>query len=360
MANTLGLPKDLIGLIEGVAEGMASLLKIVSGWYSDRIGKRKGVILAGYALSTAVKPLLALARVGPHVLGVRVADRIGKGVRTSARDALLADSVLPEHRGRAYGFHRSMDTAGAIVGTLLAIALLQLFAGDHRRVFLVATVAGVLAVLTIIFGVREGPRTEKTAAKADSKPSVPGSLPLFLVAHGLFSAGNFSYAFFLLRAEDVGVAPALVPALYLLHNVVYALAAFPAGALLDRLGARRAQVLAYGTHTLACLGFAVYAAPSLMPLWFALYGIQLGATGACTRATAAGLIKSSRRGFGMGVFHACEGGGLLLASVIGGSLWERLGSGAAPFYFGAGMAVLACLLAYFALRPGQPAPKTGC
>lgn len=356
MANTLRLRKDAIGLIEGLAEASASLLKIASGWFSDRIGKRKPVVLAGYVLSTTVKPLLSLVQVGWHVLAVRIADRIGKGVRTSARDALVAESVEPGHRGRAFGFHRGMDTAGAVVGTVLAMVLLGLYLGDYRRVFLVATIAGVAAVVTVIVGVRE---TSRGAASQEDKPEKPeyaGSLGLFLVAHTIFSAGNFSYAFFLLRAEDVGIRAGLVPALYLLHNVVYAAAAMPAGAMFDRFGPRVAQVIAYLSHALACLGFALFGAPNLMPWWFALYGIQLAATGACSRATVSGLIRGDRRGTGMGVFHACEGGGLLVASVVGGVLWERLSSGAAPFYYGAIVAAIAAGVVSRALRGPKARP----
>ena len=350
MANVLGLPMSVIGAIEGIAEATASGLKIASGWFSDRIGKRKPLILAGYALSTLVKPLLALAQFGWHVLAVRIADRIGKGIRTSSRDALMAESVSAEHRGRAFGFHRAMDTAGAVVGTLLAMGLLVLFLGDYRRVFWVAAIAGVAAVFTIIAGVRERPRRETAEEKGKPKAALAGSLPLFLVAHTIFSAGNFSYAFFLLRAQDVGVREELVPALYLLHNVVYALAAFPSGALLDRVGARAAQAIAYLWHTVACVGFAAFAGPELMPLWIAVYGLQLGATSACSRATVAGLLKAGKHGMGMGVFHACQGGGLLVAGIVGGLLWDRLGLAAAPFYYGAGMALIAALLVWPALR----------
>ncbi len=357
MANTLGLSKEYIGLIEGVADALASGLKIASGWFSDRIGKRKPVVLAGYVLSTVTKPLLSFATLGWHVLAVRVTDRIGKGVRTSARDALVAESVAPQQRGRAFGFHRAMDTVGAIVGTTLAIVLLGVFAGDYRRVFWMATVAGLAAVVTIVVGVRETSRAAQAADRARAGHEYAGSLPLFLVAHALFSAGNFSYAFFLLRAQDVGVRPDLVPYLYLLHNIVYAAVAFPAGALLDRLGVRTAQTLAYLLQCGACLGFALGGTPGLMPLWFALYGVQLGATGATTRATASGLIRTDRRGLGMGVFHACEGVGLLVASVVGGVLWEQLHSGAAPFVFGAAMALVASAVVWSALRPGLAAPN---
>jgi len=350
MANVLGLPKQGIGLIEGLADAVASGLKIASGWFSDRIGKRKPVVLAGYSLSTVVKPLLSVVQVFWQVLAVRIVDRIGKGVRSSARDALVAESVEPAQRGKAFGFHRAMDTAGAVVGTTLAIVLLRVYLGDYRRVFLVATVAGVAAVLTVVFGVHDRPKQAGDRRAGDENPAQEGSLALFLVAHTAFSAGNFSYAFFMLRAQDAGVRAELVPALYLLHNVVYALAAFPAGALLDRLGARRAQALAYLWHAVACLGFAVLATPALMPLWFAVYGVQLGATGACSRATVSRLIQAERRGLGMGVFNGCEGAGLLIASVAGGWLWDRLGSGAAPFYYGAALAVVASGLVLPALR----------
>jgi len=348
MANTLRLRKGFIGVIEGLADATASLLKILSGWFSDRIGMRKPVVLAGYVLSTMAKPFLALAQVGWHVLAVRITDRTGKGIRTSVRDALIADSTVPESRGRAFGFHRAMDTAGAIVGTLLAIFLLQYFAGEYRSVFLVVTAAGVLAAFSIAFGVTD--KATRSQQPSEAAGELPGSFPLFLIAHTLFSAGNFSYAFFLLRAQDVGVAPVLVPALYLLHNVVYAATAYPAGALLDRLGPRKMMVIAYLTHAGACLGFACWEAAMLMPLWFVIYGIQMGATVGGTRSIAAGLASTSRRGLGMGVFHACEGAGLLIASVVGGGLWDRLGFGGAPFYYGAAMALIATFVVSLAFK----------
>lgn len=354
MASVLGLSMSAIGAIEGIAEAAASLLKIASGWLSDKTGKRKPVVIAGYALSTVVKPLLAVASRGSHVLAVRIGDRIGKGIRTSARDALLADSVAPEHRGRAYGFHRAMDTAGAIVGTALALLLLTVFGLEYRTIFLLATVAGVLAVAALVVGVREVPPKPKSV-NAAKKPveRLAGSWAGFLVAHGIFSAGNFSYAFFMLRAKDVGFDEGWLPGLYLFHNVVYALAAFPAGRLLDRIGARRAQPMSYLAQVLPCLGMALLATPATMLVWFALYGIQLGATGACTRATAAGLIPEGRRGTGMGIFHAVEGGGLLIAGVVGGQIWDRLDSGEFAFLLGATLALIAAILVRFALRPGQ-------
>ncbi len=356
MANVLGLRKGFIGIIEGLADATASLLKIASGWFSDRIGRRKPLVLAGYVLSTMSKPLLALAQLGWHVLAVRVADRTGKGIRTSARDALIADSTAPESRGHAFGFHRAMDTAGAIVGTLLGILLLQYFAGDYRAVFLLVTVAGVLAAFSLAFGISDK-QARSSPRQAHATAELPGSFVLFLVAHTLFSAGNFSYAFFLLRAQDVGVAPALVPALYLLHNVVYAAVAYPAGVLLDRLGARAALMLAYLIHAVVCLGLGLFAEPYLMPLWFVVYGMQLGAIGAAARGVASTLSRTDRRGLGLGVFHACEGAGLLVASVIGGALWDRLGCGGAPFYYGAAMALVATFVISRALKTPSSANK---
>ncbi len=357
MANVLGLKTGTIGIIEGLAEATASGLKILSGWWSDRVRKRKPVVLAGYTLSTLTKPLLALAGAGWHVLAVRLADRVGKGIRSSARDALVADSVVPAERGRAFGFHRAMDTAGAIVGTALAIVLFRALQGDYRRIFLVSTLAGVAAVVALIVGVREQPPGPKVAKQPPAE--LPGSLPLFLAAHFVYSAGNFTYAFFLLRAQQVGVAPGLVPVLYLWHNLVYAAAAFPFGLLLDRLGARRAQSLTYLIHAVSCLGFMVAARPGWMPLWFAIYGLELGAVGACSRATAAGLIRSGRRATGMGVFHATEGLGLLVAGLVGGQLADRVGA-SAPFAYGAVAALGAAALAWFALRrPSAAAEESG-
>ncbi|MCC7493205.1 MAG: MFS transporter [Fimbriimonadaceae bacterium] len=348
MTHVLGLRPAAIGLIEGLAECTASLLKIVSGWWSDRVRRRQPVVLLGYALSTAAKPLLSLATAGWQVLAVRLADRFGKGVRSAARDALVADSVDPAQLGRAFGFHRAMDTSGAVLGTLAAVLLLRWSGGDYRRVFLAATLAGVVAVALLAGLVRDPP----PRAASGKRPRAPlaGNLRLFLVAHGVYSAGNFSYAFFLLRAEGCGVAAAVVPLLYLWHNVVYAAVSFPAGALLDRLGPRRAQVTAYLLQALTCLGFAATSQPALLWLWFAVYGLQMGAVGGCSRATVAGLLAANRRGLGMGVFHAVEGVGLLLASIVGGQLAEHVG-GPAPFVYSALLATAAALLVTRALPP---------
>lgn len=354
MADVLHLPKSSIGVIEGVADATASVLKILSGWFSDHIGRRKPVVLAGYAISTVMKPLLYFANGMGTVLVVRLADRVGKGIRTSARDALVAESVDLDQRGKAFGFHRGMDTAGAVVGTTLAILLLKALAGNYRQVFLVATLAGAAAVVTLIVGVQDIRKGKEAGARPKKKAEASGSFKWFLAAHTLFSAGNFSYAFFLLRAEDVGVASGLVPVLYLWHNVVYALVAFPAGAMLDRLGARRAQILAYLIQVVACLGLAFGAQPILMPLWFAVYGLQLGATGSCSRATASALMRPDRRGTDMGLLNAFEGAGLLIANTAGGALWDRLHSGAAPFAYAAATALVATVLVAFALRPTPP------
>jgi MFS family permease len=355
MADVLHLPKSSIGLIEGLADATASLLKIASGWFSDHIGRRKPLVLAGYAISTAMKPLLYYANGMGTVLAVRLFDRVGKGVRTSARDALVAESVDLDQRGKAFGFHRAMDTAGAVVGTTLAIILIRVLAGNYRQVFLVATLAGLGAVVTVILGVHEIRKGAHSGGKPKKKAEASGSFAWFLAAHTVFSAGNFSYAFFLLRAQDVGVAGGVVPVLYLWHNVVYALAAFPAGAMLDRLGARRAQIVAYLIQVVVCLGLAFGARPILMPVWFAVYGLQLGATGSCSRATASALMRPDRRGTDMGMLNALEGVGLLIASTVGGALWDRLQSGAAPFAFAAATALVATVLVSFALKT-PPAP----
>jgi MFS family permease len=355
MANVLGLPRDVIGLVEGVADAAASFLRIASGWFSDRLGRRKPVVVAGYALSTAVKPLLVLATTGWHVGLIRTADRLGKGIRSSARDALVAESVAPEQRGRAFGFHRAMDTAGAIVGTALAIVLLKLLSGDYRRVFLLAAAGGVAAIFTLLTGVRDRKHDPGAAGHSrKDRPRAAGSYPLYVAAHTLFSCGNFTYAFFLLRAQDAGVRVELVPVLYLWHNIVYAAVALPAGVALDRWGLRPTVVTGYLLHAATCLGFAFGAQPLMLLVWFALLGVQLGVTGGACRATVAALARPQRLGSDMGLFNACEGFGVLAAGVISGQLWQRTGLAQAPFVYGATMAAAGALLAWVALRGRAP------
>jgi len=343
LVSVLGAGPAFLGVIEGVAESTAALLKLVSGVVSDRVRRRKPLVLAGYGLSALARPLVALAATPAFVLGVRFCDRIGKGVRTSPRDALIADSVGPELRGRAYGFHRSMDHAGALLGPLVAAGLLGWFAFDLRTVFWCAAVPGLLAVLLIAGGVREVPRPPLPKRSA-GKLSLPhGQLRTYLLILLLFTLGNSSDAFLLLRAGELGVTPARLPLLWAFFHLIKMGSVFPFGALSDRIGRRGVIVAGWGVYAAAYLGFAL--ATSELHIWllFAGYGLFYGLTEGAEKALVADLAIPSERGAAFGWFNAAIGLGALPASLLFGVLWQWYGPLAA-FGCGAALAGVAAVL----------------
>ncbi len=345
LANVLGVNKSLVGLIEGVAESTASFLKAFSGWFSDRIGRRKSLMAIGYGISTLSRPILATAAAWQQVFAARFIDRLGKGVRTAPRDAIIADSAKTTHLARAFSFHRAMDTAGAVVGPALAIYCLGLFHNDYRKVFWVSVAPGVIAVLLIFIFIRE---KRKPAATAAARPGLSFSrfdpkVRFFMVIAMIFSLGNSSDVFLILRAEQVGIPAVMIPAVYFTFNLVYALSAVPAGMAADRFGMKR--VILTGFVLFACLyyGFAVAAHAAAVWVLFGLYGVFMGLTEGVQKAFLATIIPPEFKATAFGVYATCTGAAMLPASLIGGWLWDRFSS-AATFYFGAATAILSALL----------------
>ena len=344
LTGTLRAGPAFLGVVEGLAETVATALKIVSGRVSDHLPRRKPLVVAGYALSSLVRPLVALATVPGHVLAVRVLDRVGKGVRSAPRDALLADVVPPGERGRAFGFQRAMDHAGAMAGPLLASAAM-LATSDLRLVFALAAVPAALAVLALVVGVRE---TERPAGPRAAATLAPGGSPLepalvrYLGVLALFTLGNSSDAFLLLRAQEAGVALALLPALWALHHLVKAGASTWGGALSDRVGRRRVILLGWGVYAIAYTGFALAGTPLQVAGLFAFYGLFHALTEGAERALVADLAPGAARGRAFGLFHAVTGATLLPASLLTGLLWQRFGPTVA-LGAGAGLAALAAL-----------------
>lgn len=337
-----------LGLIEGLAETTASLLKLVSGAYSDRVSSRKGLVLGGYGLSALARPLMALAGSPLAVLLVRVSDRVGKGVRTSPRDALIADSTPPDQRGKAYGFHRSMDHAGAVVGPLLAAAALYFLADDLRAVFWLAGIPGVLAVILIIFKLREVPR--QATALSPIKKLLPSALPhgpfrRYLAILLLFTLGNSSDVFLLLKASQSGMSASQVALLWTAFHVVKMLSTMPFGALSDRIGRKTVIICGWGVYALSYAGFAL--AASQWQIWcvFLLYGIFYGLTEGVEKAFVADLASPEQRGALFGWYNLAIGVGALPASVIFGAIWAW-GGAASAFAFGASLAAVAALLLF--------------
>ena len=358
LANVLGAGTAVIGLIEGLAESTASLLKVVSGWLSDRLGRRKWLTVAGYGLSTVVKPILYLSASWSSVLGVRVADRVGKGIRTAPRDALIADSVDQGQRGLSFGLHRAMDTAGAFCGLLVATGVIWamqagggvLERSTFQTVVLFSVVPAVLAVLILAFGAREVAR-RSDAAQAPSL-TLKGFDPRFrgfLLILVLFTLGNSSDAFLILRAQERGLSVLAVMGALLTLNLVYTLVSGPAGMLSDRIGRRRVIVSGWLLYGLVYLGFALAGSGWQVWMLYALYGIYYGVTEGAARALVADIVRPDQRGTAYGLFNAVVGVTALPASVLAGLLWRGLGTwrgfgASAPFLFGATLALLAAAL----------------
>ena len=355
--TVLGVRTSMIGLIEGVAETTASLLKVFSGWFSDRLGRRKVLAVLGYGLSTVAKPFLYFATTWGWVLGVRFADRAGKGLRTAPRDALVADSVAERQRGLAFGLHRAGDTAGAFVGLLVALTVLltaQHTAALERRTFqivvLLSLIPAVLAVVVLVLGARE----VKASGAGAERPrlSLAGfdrRFRLFLGIVVLFTLGNSSDAFLILRAQNAGLSVAGVLGMMITFNLVYSLVSSPAGALSDRIGRRRLLVAGWLLYAVVYLGFSRATAGWHAWALMGVYGIYYGLSEGAAKAFVADLVPSERRGTAYGVYNAAIGLMALPASLVAGILWqgaggwEGLGPGA-PFLFGAVVALLAAVL----------------
>jgi MFS family permease len=359
LTTVLGAGASAVGAIEGAAETTSALLKLASGWWSDRARRRKPLVVAGYSLASLARPLIAVAQSAGQVLAIRLVDRVGKGIRGSPRDALIAESVDPSIRGRAFGFHRSADHAGAVIGPLIAFALLRWEHLPLRTVFLVATLPGLLSVLVLVVGVRETAREPRvSSASKATGPSLAGP-PLgrpfwtFLGSVLLFTLGNSTDAFLILRANQLGVSVALVPILWAALHIVKSVASVPGGALSDRLG-RKPLILA---------GWAIYAgvylafgrATETWQAWalFLVYGVFFGLTEGTQSALVADLVGRDRRGTAFGWYYLAIGVGALPASLVFGLIWDRVGP-AAAFDVGAGLAGAAAVV-LLAVRPGAKA-----
>jgi MFS family permease len=336
LANTLGVNKSLIGLIEGIAESTASLLKVFSGWFSDRIGNRKWLMVAGYGISACSRPIIALAAGWRQVMGSRFMDRFGKGVRTAPRDAIIAESAACSRLGRAFGFHRSMDTMGAVVGPALAFFLLGMFANSYRAVFWLSMIPGLIAVLLIIFYITE---KKKAAVTQQERPRLTlrhfdWKFKFFVLISALFAVGNSSDVFLILRAEQVGIPTVTIPVVYLLFNLVYSLSSVPAGMAADRFGRKRIILLGFVLFAILYYGFAVAASTRTIWILFGLYGLFMGLTEGIQKAFLATIIPTDFKATAFGVYTTAVGLAMFPASLIGGWLWDHVGP-AATFYFGA-------------------------
>jgi len=355
LTTVLGAPASAIGAIEGAAETTSALLKLASGWWSDQVSRRKPLVVFGYALASLARPLVAVAQSATQVLAIRLTDRVGKGIRGAPRDALIAESVDPSIRGRAFGFHRAADHAGAVVGPLIAFALLQWQHIPLRTVFLLAAIPGVLSVIVLVVGVREPPRERHLASPSPAKQAPLRGVALgrqfwmFFASVLLFTLGNSTDAFLILRANQLGVSVAAIPLLWAALHVVKSAASMPGGALSDRLG--RKPVILAGWAVYGAVYFAFGRASEAWHAWalFLGYGLFFGLTEGTERAMVADLVLQERRGTAFGWYNLAIGIGALPASLLFGLIWDRLGPRAA-FDVGAGLAVAAALV-LVAVRP---------
>jgi MFS family permease len=343
VTRTLGAAPLALGLIEGAAEAVAAGMKVLAGRLSDESAKRKPLVIAGYAIASTARPLIALAGGAGHVLGLRLADRVGKGIRSGPRDALIAEATPAGQRGRAFGFHRAMDHAGALIGPLIASAVL-LVRDDLRLVFGLAAIPAALALLVLITQVREtgGATVETPGAVPPSAEAPSRALPVYLAVLAVFTLGNSSDAFLLLRAQEAGVGLAMIPLLWSFHHLVKSVVSTPAGALSDRIGRKAAIVIGWSVYAASYAGFA--GATQAWHFWalFALYGLFHAFAEGPERALLADLSGRTTRGRDFGWFHAVGGGMQLPASLLTGYVWQTFGPTAA-LSVGAALAAVASL-----------------
>ena len=349
LRDTLHAPATVVGLIEGIAIGVSNAVGGVSGWISDRIGRRKPVAFAGYVLTAVVRPVMAAAQVWPVVLGARFVERFGKGIRNAPRDALLAESTEAEYRGRAFGFERAMDSAGAVLGPLAALALVGWAGLGPRSIFLLSGIPAMLAAL-LILTVRERPEQVVAGSKKLSL-SLAGTTREYkrlILIVSVFGIANSANALLILRAEDLGLAKQWTILAYALYNLVSTIAAMPAGAASDKFGRRNLLIIGYGVYALSYLGFA--AADSAWMVWplFALYGLFPAMTEGVAKAMAVDTAGRAGRATAIGIFATVNGVTQIAASYIGGVLYDEV-SPQATFYFGAVFAALSVALLFLLL-----------
>ena len=367
LANVLGLKTNLIGVIEGIAEATASVLKVFSGWLSDRIGARKWLAVAGYGFSALAKPFFYFANVWA-IAGARWADRVGKGVRTAPRDALVADSIDESQRGLAFGFHRASDTGGAMLGLLIALGVVwatqkgaaELNLNTFQLVVLISLLPAVLAVISLAVGAKDVPLKKASERPRITFVGLGKRFAVFMLIVGIFDLGNSSDAFLVLRAQNVGLNVVDILAMLVAFNLIYALVSTPAGSLSDRIGRKQFIVGGWLVYAVIYLGFAL--AKTGWHIWtlYALYGLYYGLAYGTAKAMVADIVPETLRGTAYGTYNAVLGILDFPASVIAGVLWQGVGAWAgfgpsAPFLFGGALALIAAvLMAVVPLKPNDP------
>jgi MFS family permease len=348
---SLGASKTELSLIEGVAESTASLLKAVSGWWSDKIGRNKPFMVLGYAFTAVLSPLFAFAATPLQVLAVRFTERVGKGIRTAPRDSLVAGSSRECDKGKNFGFHKAMDNSGAIAGPLIASAVLLFFPDDFRKVFFIAAIPGLLGLANVILFVKEAKKSRGELPGRIHFKDFSKDFYLFLGIVFIFTLGNSTDALLLVKAGDVGVSDAFIPIIYLVFNAVSVLFSVPAGMLSDKIGRDRLIIFGYLIYSAIYFGFGAAGSPSAMALLFAAYGIYSAATDGVQKALVSDIVDKDKLGTGLGLYNCLLGVTLLPASVIAGLLYDKVNN-SAPFFYGSALALIASalMLVYYRRR----------
>lgn len=346
LTNVLGAPVTIVGVIEGIAEFIANFLKVFSGWISDVFQKRKPLTVIGYSISALSKFLLGLAYFWQVVLIARVADKLGKGIRTAPRDALICESTDIKIRGKAFGFHRGLDSFGAVVGPLIALLLIKFLTNDLRLIFFLSVIPSILGVIFLSLFVKEPKKISKIVCKTNitsDEKKFPKKFILFLIVSAIFSIGNSSDAFLILRAQSLNFSFALVLALYILFNVSYTLFSLPAGIVSDKIGPRRILILGFFLFAFVYLFFGIPHTKELLWILFPIYGLYMALTEGISKAYISQMVHTENVGLAIGLHQTVTGISILIASIIAGILWTTIGP-SVPFIFGSFTAILSALI----------------
>lgn len=342
---SLGASKTELSLIEGIAESTASVLKAISGWWSDKIGKNKPFMVVGYAFTAFLCPLFSIVTSPFQVLIIRFSERVGKGIRTAPRDSLVAGSSEEGKKGKSFGFHKAMDNSGAIVGPLFAFAVLAAFPGDYRKVLLLSAIPGTLGLFTIISFIREAKKSKSDLPGKIAFKDFPARYYMFLAIAFVFTLGNSTDALLLVKASDIGIKAAFIPLVYLVFNSVSVIFAVPAGMISDKFGRERLIIFGYLLYSIIYFGFGRTSDKVAVILLFALYGLYSAATDGVQKALVSDLIDKNKKGTGLGIYNSLIGVTLFPASFIAGVLYDKINN-RVPFYFGSAMALIASILMF--------------
>ena len=340
---SIGASKTTISLIEGIAESTASLLKAISGYWSDKIGKNKPFMIIGYGITAIITPLYALARVPIQILFFRFFERIGKGLRAAPRDSLISGSIKKNEAGKTFGFQKAMDNSGAIVGPLIAFLLLSIFPLNYSYIFLLATIPAILGVLTIIIFIKEAKAEKKETTNKISLKHLPKKFYFFLIIIFVFTLGNSADALLLVKTSETGIDKSYIPFVYMIFNSVSVLLAIPIGKLSDRIGREKLIIMGFLVYAIVYYFFGRFNTINIFIFLFMLYGFYSALTDGSQKAIISDIVSKELKGTGFGIYHAILGITLLPASLIAGLLYDRVNSNA-PFYFGSVMALIATIL----------------